>query len=401
MIGFVTNASFIDAKSMDGLRACLKEDFTSLYIFHLRGDCNTSGERRRKEGGGIFKDSSRMPIAIFILVKNPEAQEKGKIYFKDIGDYLTTEEKLDKIKKLGNIKAIADWERIIPNEFNDWINQRDTDFNSYIALGEKRDKSSVTIFENYSQGVMTNRDSWCYNFSRKKLRENMKLMIDFYSSELERIQRNKISVNNENTFNNVVSRDPTKISWDGRLKKSFVKGICHQYEPKERRSVYRPFIKKMLYFDKNLNWSHYQIPKVFPEESCENRAIVVIGLGAKQKFSTLIVDGVPDYSFISSGQCFPLYLYEPIDSSGQLSLGAKNGEQYRRRDAITDKGLAHFQEAYPGEKIRKEDLFYYIYGLLHSDEYRERYAKNLNKQIPRIPRVKSFADFSAFAQARS
>ena len=189
VIGFVTNAGWVEANTADGLRKCLAEEFSSLYIFHLRGNQRTSGERSRKEGGKIFGSGSRAPIAISILVKNPQVEKQGQIYFHDIGNYLTREQKLETIAELGSINGITErqgWREIVPDEFNDWLNQRDPNFDNYISLGDKKDKKALVVFENYSRGAETGRDAWCYNFSDDLLRLNIQRMIGFYNNEVTR-----------------------------------------------------------------------------------------------------------------------------------------------------------------------------------------------------------------------
>lgn len=88
-------------------------------------------------------------------------------------------------------------------------------------------------------------------------------------------------------------------------------------------------------------------------------------------------------------------------NNSQISLFDQKPSRPRlvRKDAITDEGLRHFQDPYPGQSISKEDLFYYVYGLLHSPDYRERYADTLRKELPRIPRVKTYEAFKAFSDA--
>ncbi|WP_039761833.1 type ISP restriction/modification enzyme, partial [Bartonella queenslandensis] len=191
VIGFVTNAGFITGHSMDGLRKCLVEEFSSLYIFHLRGNQRTAGELSRKEGGKIFGSGSRAPIAISILVKNPNSQQHGKIYFRDIGDYLNRKEKLAIIEKFGSIGGITQkqgWQLITPDKHGDWLGQRDDSFNAFLAIGDKGDKKGhgKKLFENFSLGIVTNRDAWAYNSSRKALTKNMHNMINFYNSEVKR-----------------------------------------------------------------------------------------------------------------------------------------------------------------------------------------------------------------------
>ncbi|WP_039760115.1 type ISP restriction/modification enzyme, partial [Bartonella queenslandensis] len=187
VIGFVTNAGFITGYSMDGLRKCLVEEFSSLYIFHLRGNARTSGEQRKKESGGVFGEGSRTPIAISILVKNPKSQHHGKIYFRDIGDYLNRKEKLAIIESFKSIDGITQkqgWQVITPDQYSDWIKQRDDNFNAFLALGIRRGHDKK-LFETYSCGLKTNRDAWAYNSSRESLAKNMSNMITFYNSEVE------------------------------------------------------------------------------------------------------------------------------------------------------------------------------------------------------------------------
>jgi predicted helicase len=165
-------------------------------------------------------------------------------------------------------------------------------------------------------------------------------------------------------------------------------------------SLYRPFAKQWLYFNRRFNEMVYQMPRIFPDAASENIVIMV-----KQRWSgngqlALMVNRVPELQIDGGAQCFPLYLYDEPEDGAQSTLFAqtKKGER-PRRDAITAEGLAHFRKAYPGEKISKEDIFYYVYGLLHSSDYRERYADNLNKELPRIPCVKQAVDFWAFSKA--
>lgn len=170
VIGFVTNAGFLDANTADGLRQCLVEEFSSIYVFHLRGNARTSGELRRKEKDNVFGVGSRAPIAISLLVKNPSAQERGLIHFHDIGDYLGREEKLEKISDFASIAGITDadgWQIIAPDEHGDWINQRDESFADFVVLGDKDGGKVTRLFANYSSGVKTQRDAWCFNSSKE------------------------------------------------------------------------------------------------------------------------------------------------------------------------------------------------------------------------------------------
>ena len=391
VIGFVTNGGYLESNSSDGLRKCLAEEFSSLYIFHLRGNARTSGERRRKEKDNIFGQGTRTPVAISILVKNPNAEKHGQIYFHDIGDYLNREQKLEIIENFQSVNGIStqnSWTQIIPDQFNDWLNQRDPNFDTYLSIGDKKDKSSAVIFENYSSGVKTNRDAWCYNLSKQNLEKNISSMVEFYNQQVRHFLARKEDEDNLKA-NDFIDLDAKKISWSGDLIAQLERGNKALFDDKNIRfSLYRPYHKQYLYFDRMLNNSIYQIPQLFPENNSKNKVICLTVTGGKG-FSTIMTDITPDLHLIGDSQCFPLYLYEKEE----------NNENYQRRDAITDEALTHFKAAYPNEDFDKEDMFYYIYGLLHSEEYREKYADNLSKQLPRIPCVKSTVDFWAFSQA--
>ena len=392
VIGFVTNGGYLESNSADGLRKCLAEEFSSLYIFHLRGNARTSGERRRKEKDNIFGQGTRTPVAISILVKNPNAEKHGQIYFHDIGDYLNREQKLEIIKDFQSVNGIStqnSWTQIIPDQFNDWLNQRDPNFDTYLSIGDKKDKSSAVIFENYSSGVKTNRDAWCYNLSKQNLEKNISSMVEFYNQQVRHFLARKEDEDNLKA-NDFIDLDAKKISWSGDLIAQLERGNKALFDDKNIRfSLYRPYHKQYLYFDRMLNNSIYQIPLIFSKSTLENKVIAITGLGTPKEFSVIITDVIPDVQLQANGQCFPLYLYEKEEDN----------ENYQRHDAITDEALTHFKAAYPNEDFDKKDMFYYIYGLLHSEEYREKYADNLSKQLPRIPCVKSVVDFWAFSKA--
>lgn len=414
VIGFVTNAGFLEANTADGLRQCLAEEFSSIYVFHLRGNQRTSGELSRREGGKIFGSGSRAPIAISLLVKNPNAAQHGQIHFHDIGDYLTREQKLDKIGAFASIAGITEaggWQSIVPDQHGDWLNQRDDSFGEHIVMGDKDRADQNVLFANYSRGVATSRDAWCYNASKAAVAANMTRMIDVYNHEAERFAQTTNGLDKkvrESKVDGFVDGDPTKISWTVNVKQDLLKNRRFSFEPDCLiRALYRPFTKQWLYFNRTFNERVLQMPRIFPDVTAENRVICVSGIGARSGFSALISDTLPCGDNIEKGQCFPLYLYDETGESNEarrLQAGLFDMEQTarperKRRDALTDEGLAHFQAAYPGEEIGKEDVFYYVYGLLHSPDYRDRYADNLSKELPRIPCVKTSADFWTFSKA--
>ncbi|MGQ0332959.1 DEAD/DEAH box helicase [Halomonas elongata] len=404
VMAYVTNAGWLDGNAMDGLRKCLAEEFSSLYIFHLRGNQRTSGEQSRKEGGKIFGSGSRAPIAITLFVKNPQSSDRGKIHFYDIGDYLSREDKLKIITNLRSIKGIEEahgWATVESNEYGDWLNQRDDSFNDFILMGDKKNKDETQLFRNYSQGVLTARDAWCYNASPWKVEDNMRRMIDFYNSEVDRYAAvaGKSSGIRVNDF---VDFDPTKISWDQAQKNGVERQRNVAFDESSIiKSTYRPFTNSFLYFSGFFNSRTYQIPRLFPTPEASNRVISVTGIGSKD-FSTLMLNQVPSFDCVEKGQAFPLKVFEPSTSPSRDDLFSDENdspEGYTVQDGITDEGLAHFQNAYPGQTISKEDVFYYIYGLLHSPEYRERYQNNLSVQLPRIPCVSTYEAFRHFSDA--
>lgn len=428
VIGFVTNANFLETGAFGGLRKCLAEEFSNIYVFHLRGNARTSGELRRKEKDNVFGMGSRAPIAISLLVKNPQATERGRIHFQDIGDYLSREEKLEKIEAYASVAGIEDWQAITPDNHGDWLKQRDDSFGEFIVLGDKDTGTSSSLLKTYSRGVATSRDAWCYNASPSRLTKSMSRMIGFYRQELERFDKvvpAQDRTAREAAIDDFVNHDPSLISWNRSLKQELVKGRSHDFHAHcITPSLYRPFTKQWLYFNRRFNDMVYRMPSIFPDAEAKNLVICINAVGAQKEFSALVSDHLPDLHLMQTGQCFPLYLYDIAEQQGGASEGEPDGlkqqtglfpeennylfeaaaaqppvPKCQRRDAITDDGLAHFQGAYPGEVIIKEDLFYYVYGLLHSPDYRERYADNLSKELPRIPRVKTAADFWAFSSA--
>lgn len=397
VIGFITNAGYIDSNSTDGLRKCLIDEFSSIYVFHLQGNSRrSSGELAKKEGAGIFE--IRTPVAITILVKNRERKSKGELKFFKIGDYLSREEKLEFISKVSSVDGAeikSKWESIVPDSYNDWLNQRDDEFNKFIKIGDKKEREN-TLFESYSLGIATGRDAWVYNFSLEKLKFNLTGFIDFYNSELKRYSE----YNDKNMMvKNFVAIDTSKISWNDNLFSELKRGTSINFSESNIFHVsYRPFSKQHGYVSKELIARRYQMAQIFPQPNSHNLIISVTGLGGKKGFSTLMSNCIVDLNLMDAGaQCFPLYLYE--ESSGSDLLDGKVNGDYISKHAIVDNGLKYFKDFYQTNAISKEDIFYYIYGLLHSDDYRARFCDNLTKELPRIPHVKKISDFWLFSMA--
>ena len=406
VIAFISNGAWIDGNSHDGFRASLEKEFDKIYVFNLRGNARTSGELRKREGDGIFGMGSRTPIAITLLVRYPEAQrsDKCQIFYHDIGDYLNREEKLRKITQAQSYRGL-DWTLITPNEKHDWINQRDGLFDTLLPLApeKKFDAKAKSVFSTYSNGLKTNRDAWVTNSSEKELLYNLDRAIKFYNGEVKRYQQAAQNSSEPIVVSSFIDLNPTKFSWDRAQKDNDLpKGILYQLDEGAIYSThYRPFFKQKTYFNRQLNNCVYQLPKLFPTPHHKNLVICVSGVGVTKDFSAIITNYLPDLELIGKSQCFPLYWYDENKCEQEVSLfGTTNEERWTQRDGITDWCLQEVRSRFAGAKsITKEDIFYYVYGLLHSPHYRERFADDLRKALPRIPIVERAEEFIAFSKA--
>jgi len=394
IVCFVSNGSFIDGNAMDGLRKCLGEEFSSIYCFNLRGNQRTSGETSRMEGGKIFGSGSRAGIAITLFIKNPKKKEKCEIFYHDIGDYLNREDKLKIISEFGSVNHVP-WKNLTPNGSHDWINQRDPAFAGFRPLGDKEAADAQPpIFSQYSLGVVTNRDAWAYNFSKKSVAQNMRQMIDFYNQQVRAFQKATVSRREPLAVDDFIDNDPKKISWSRALKNDLDNGKTYDFAPQSIvASMYRPYCKQWLYFNRRFNEMVLLMPKLFPNPSARNLVISATGVGAGRPFSALITDTVANLDLHEKGQCFPLFSYKSDQDLGELFAAKAQPGGLVKMDAITDPSLTEFRKTYDS-KIGKEDIFYYVYGILHSPEYKQRFESDLRKMIPRIPLAKDFWAFS-------
>ena len=401
VVCFVSNGAWIDGNGMDGFRHCLEKEFSSIYVFNLRGNQRTSGELSRKEGGKIFGSGSRTPISITLLIKKPEHKGKATIHYRDIGDYLSRDEKLGIVKKMESVAGTEmDWLTLLPNEHNDWINHRNDVFGEFIPLApeKKFDVKTQAVFTTYSLGVATASDTWLYNSSQKLLKENLQSMEEFYN------QRLHIS----DSIKQTEHFDKTRISWNDKLKQSFNKRVRLNIEDScYTTGMYRPFQEQYLYFDKSVIQRTYQQDKLFPTPNTENLVVCVSGLGGNKPFSTIITDKIPDLNSLEAGaQCFPLYWYEEVNAekTGMVDMfdaaSKPESEHYARRDAISDFALNQARKQY-SSKTTKEDIFYYVYGFLHNSDYRTEFAADLKKMLPRIPFVGDSIVFWKYVKAGS
>lgn len=410
VIGFVSGSGFTEKPAMDGIRRCLADEFSSIYVLNLRGDIrkNMLSKGKAREGQNIFGGGSMTGISLTILVKNPKSAISGQVFYHDIGDDLSTEQKLAAISRFGSLEGVAcagAWRKIVPDEHGDWLRQRDGSLGEFLSIGSKKGDSSG-LFRFSSNGVVSNRDAWVYNSSKATLASNCVKMIKFFNSEIDRSLEHESLTGNQIAAEVFVKKDETKISWGGNSWKApFNKKLKESFtENAVRIALYRPFNPQWHYGSKTFNHSFYSMPKIFPDMHSENKVICVSGIGARSGFSALITDRLTNLHTLDTGQCFPRYVYEQVgakaEAQGGLFVGAPDAaSEARRVDAITDQGLMHFQAAYPDQKIDKDDLFYYVYGILHSQNYRDRFSDTLSKELPRIPAVNSTEDFWAFVEA--
>lgn len=406
VIGFVTNGSWLDNNGLDGFRKAIEKEFSSIYVFNLRGNQRTSGELSRKEGGKIFGSGSRTPISITILVKKTDFdRNKAKIYYHDIGDYLSREDKLRIVKSFGSIANPAmDWKMLEPNEHGDWLNHRNEVFNQFIPLApeKKGNLSSKSWFTLQSCGVATSRDSWCYNSSMQIVKRNMMRSVEFFNSQVKDYKEAK-KTNPELSAVDFIDTDTTKFSWDRQQRKDIELGKLYEYDDSSVKiGLYRPFFKQNVYFNRTLNNCVYQLPKLFVGGSHSNLVISMMGTGTTKAFSCLMSKDIPDYQLQFNSQNFPLYWYDEstADIADLFNQAAEEEvmDRYIRRDGISDWILRECKQRY-GNKVTKEDIFYYVYGILHSPEYRTTFEADLKKMLPRLPLVDKPEEFMAFSQA--
>ena len=396
VIAFVTSGSWIDGNSEVGIRVCLEKEFSSVYVLHLRGNQRTQGERSRREGGKVFGSGSRAPVAITILVKNPNATHEGcKIQYRDIGDYLTREEKLEALREAVSITGVSDWQTIIPNKHYDWVGQRSEAFQHFYPLGSedaKAGKIDDAIFRLYSLGLATGRDPYIYNFSCSACAENAERMTQGYLTALSELKANP-----ELTVDEVASRHNSNIKWNRELKNNPKRKKETKFtEDYVRKAAYRPFIATNCYADYTFSQMKYQVDRIFPDSFSENRVICVPGKGWKNQFSLLMTDRLTDLNLNEAGtQCFPRYQYpEPADIQNAIGIFDGIDDPPDRIDNISDTALHAFRDHYRDDTITKDAIFDYVYGILHAPRYREEFANDLSKMIPRIPFVPYFDTFA-------
>ena len=394
IVAFVSNGSWLEDASKDGFRASLEKEFSSIYVFNLRGNQRTSGELSRREGGKIFGSGSRTPVSITLLIKKPqEDKAKADIHYHDIGDYLSREKKLATIDRYQSVfsEILRDkWQKIEPNPQNDWINQRRVFPKSFIPI--TKDKNS--ILPDMTLGIVAGRDAWVYNFSASKLRDNMRNTIRFYNREVDRYRASGKTLSGSQLAD-FTNNNPKQISWTHKLRENLSRYKHYDYKPvAESIGLYRPFQKQRLYFDSFFIERPRQFHRMLPSDQ-KNKFLTFISRGTTTDFSVLMTDCLADLHILGTNACIPLYIYGNNQAKGLLSDVDDNQS---RRINVNDNIWQQAQNQYKLD-IPKEDIFYYVYGVLHSSTYRLAFSQNLNKEIPRIPFVEQATNFQAFVEA--
>ncbi len=395
IIGYITNSGWLDKNGFDGLRKCFAEEFNSIYIYNLKGAIRAkTGDTAKREGGNVFDIMTG--TAIVILVKNPSKNSSVQIYYREVKDYLDKKGKFSEIEKLKSVLNKKFTQRLlVPNEQGDWLNKRSDKFSKMIPIEpEKKFKETEkSVFTAYSMGMVTSRDAWTYNYDIEKLKTNIFNSISFYNDLL------KSKINSKD-----IDYDPTKFNWSRATLKYFDNKIFLKKEDVDFvTSIYRPFSLLNLASYNYLNEMTYQLPKLFPNKRKQNVSICISGTSSRKDFSVLIVKYTPSFDFLEKTQCFPLYWYEEKKEEANIGLfdqlNEDKGPEYIRHDGITDYILKSARDKYKTNAITKEDIFYYVYGLLHSQDYRTQFAADLKKMLPRLPLVDTAADFKAFMTA--
>jgi len=386
VIGFVINNGWLHGLSGRGIRKALSEEFAEVYVYDLKGDATKSGEEWRRQGDKIFDNQSRAGVCLLFLVKRKDKKGLAKIHYKAVKDYATKEEKFAELREWQDKPGQIPWQEITPNQKHDWIGQGEEEFENFVKLGDKRNKHDITVFDKYSLGLATNRDPYAYNFSKADLKKHMGRLIDTFNEHLERVQKGEITKKN---VEEKVEKDQRKIKWDDSLKNELFRLREHQKVKDESvvPAFYRPFVPMWVYFDRVFNAGTYRLPSIFPTPYAKNLAIVVSGVGKGRVFDAFITTKIVDKSFhTTSVFLFPLYIYTEVKTL--------QGTVSQKQHNIPDQALRLFQKALNDLRITKEDIFFYVFGVLSTPSYVERFRNNLSKELPRVPILDSFWEIS-------
>ena len=382
VVAFVTNNGFLDGVAFDGMRKHLAADCDAIYILDVGGNARKGLKVSDANVFGI-----RVGVSINLFVKNKQhPSDTPRIFYYRTDDLWNKKQKFDFLNERQHAGGI-EWQNIQPDGRYTWLTEGlHPEFDTFIPMGSKaakvaKDDPVGVIFKTYSSGVKTNRDAWAYNFDRNALTKNVQSMSATYNAEVDRWKRTKSKAVNIDDF---VTYDNARISWSRDLKVKLKRGTITEYEEhKVRTSLYRPFTKSNLYFDRIMNDVVYMFPSIFPilETEKENK-VIWLKVGREWSMFPLMTNRISDVLPQGGSQCFPFYTYD------------ENGTN--RRENITDWALAHFRKHYKDDTITKWDIFHYTYGLLHHPDYREKYEANLKRDLPHIPYTQ---DFWGFAKA--
>ena len=374
VIGFVLNNGWLKGLAGRGVRKALSEEFAEVYVYDLRGDVR---EKSKKEGENVFPIQTGN--CLLFLVKRKDKKGLAKIHYKAVRDYAKREEKFAELREWEEKPDQIPWEEITPNQSHDWIDKGEEEFENFVKLDE-------VIFNTSSSALKTNRDAYAYNFSRDDLKKHMGRLIDTFNEHLEKVWNGEITKKN---VEGKVERDQRKIKWDGTLK-GWLFRLRENQKFKEERvfpAFYRPFVPMRVYFDRVFNNSVYLLPSIFPTPEAENLVIVVSGVGKGRVFDAFITTKIVDISFhTTSVVLFPLYIYTEVKTL--------YGTVSQKQDNISDQALRLFQKALNDISITKEDIFFYVFGVLSTPSYVERFRNNLSKELPRVPILDSFWEIS-------
>lgn len=399
VVAFVTNGYFIDGRSFDGLRKSVIDEFSTVYCLNLRGNQRgVQGDVSRREGGKIFGGGSRAPVAITILVRDRVSTGPATLRYHDIGEYLSREDKLERLVSFGDSAGVP-WREITPNSDGDWIRQRDAGYGELLALGSKGKQTEPAVFRKYGHGLSTSRDAWVYNFDRNVLMTNVARMAANYNHQRAAFadyskQRPDSKAND--LVDEFIDTDPRQISWSRGLKQRLAKG-SEQIEIHPSRvvtSAYRPFCKQLVYMDADLNEVMSLQPHFFPPHGPDNLAIVVTGPGARREFSALMVDAVPNLHHQDSGQAFPRFTFDRSEGHQGSLLSGSEDDGWKVVENISDVAVSRFQQHYDEPSIGPDQIFYYLYGALHSPSFRRAYADDLRRTLARAPMLSDFHVYS-------
>lgn len=366
IVCFITNSGFLDGIAFDGMRSHLRMDFDLISIIDLGGNV-----RKNPKLSGTTHNVFGIQVGVSICIMEHNARRSdGEVRYARMDEFWTRVEKYRQLQSWKTTGAVAFID--IPHQRNEvWLNDgMADDWESLIPLGSREAKSGEgeALFRLMSNGLKTNRDAWAYNYSAQTLEMNVAKSIDYYIGLVGKynMMPKKLPVDE------FVPVDETMISWSGTMKAMLGRCEVEEYDQLAiRNSQYRPFTLQSVYFSKLMNERRYQLPKFFSLPTTQNTVICVSGVGSSKPFQTLASNTIPCLDMLEKTQCFSQYVY--------------NADGTNRRENITNWGLQQFQDHYADTTITKLDIFHYVYGILHEPMYREKYAANLRRELPRIP----------------